>query len=251
MGHGSTMGFNKSVMERHAEILRERGHPNVRVGFNEASSPLIDQALSDMARAGVDEVVCIPFFIASGLHVIRDMPGKLGIPEGASEGTALADGRQVKVHYERPFGKDPLLTDLLEAKARELDKGGKVGVLLVSHGSRLPHNREIALHHADELRRRGLNVEATFNEYNEPDLDDSLERMLASGVDQVVVLPLFISLGMHLVKEIPARLHLDEGGSSGTIERDGRQVLISMASPLGPDPRLSDLLEARIRKHYG
>ncbi|MDR3206520.1 MAG: sirohydrochlorin cobaltochelatase [Candidatus Methanoplasma sp.] len=252
MGHGSTMAFNRAVMDLHAGILRKRGFGNVYVGYNEASDPLISVALEDMAADGIDEILCLPFFIASGLHMTRDIPAKLGIPGNVPEAVSDVNGRKVRILFEEPFGKDPLLTDILKKKIEELDEGmEKVGVVIMGHGSKLPYNQEIVQFHAEALRKMGYDACIGFNEMNTPTIDESLEMMLDNGAEHVIALPLFIALGKHLMADIPPRLHLQAGAYRGTYEHKGRNVLISCAHPIGSDRRLSDLLEAKIKKHYG
>ncbi|MDR0523606.1 MAG: sirohydrochlorin cobaltochelatase [Candidatus Methanoplasma sp.] len=253
MGHGSTMAFNKAVMDLHAGILREKGFENVHIGYNEFSYPSISDKLEEMASAGIDDIVCLPFFIASGLHMTRDIPAKLGIPPLASDAVSDVRGRKVRIRFEEPFGKDPVLTDILRSKAEELDEGIDGAALLVmSHGSKLPHNMEIAEHHAAELRKAGYRAYVAYNELNSPTIEESVEAMLADGARHIIALPLFMAMGKHLVADIPPRIRLQGADQRrGSFIHGGREVAVSYAHPVGSDRRLSDILERKIRAHFG
>lgn len=253
MGHGSTMAFNKNIIEMHAEYLKQRGFDNVYVGYNEASFPSISDTMETMTSDGIEEVVCLPFFVASGLHMTRDIPAKLGIPPNVPEATADIGGKSIRVHFETPFGLDPLLTRLLYEKVKDLDEGVEnMGIMIIGHGSKLAYNREAMEFHAEGLRKLGLrNVYIGFNEINTPEVDETLAKMLDDGIDHVVVLPLFITLGKHLLHDIPPRIHIREGSDRGTFVHDGREITVSYAMPIGADTRLTDILEAKIKKHYG
>ncbi|MDR0887783.1 MAG: sirohydrochlorin cobaltochelatase, partial [Candidatus Methanoplasma sp.] len=233
MGHGSTLSFNKSIIETHAESLKNKGFENIYVGYNEASLPSISDTMETLAFDGIDEVVCLPFFIASGLHMTRDIPEKLGIPGNVPEATAEINGKNIKIHFETPFGLDPLLTRLLDEKVKDLDDGKKnVGIMIIGHGSKLPYNKEAMEFHADGLRKLGhRNVYIGFNEINTPEIDETLKKMLEDGVDHVIALPLFITLGKHLLEDIPPRLHLKEGSSKGTFVHNGKEISVSYAMP--------------------
>ena len=63
-GHGSTMAYNKGVLEMQADRLRSKGYDNVYVGFNEFSIPSIRETAEEMVEDGYDEILILPFFVA-------------------------------------------------------------------------------------------------------------------------------------------------------------------------------------------
>ena len=153
IGHGSRYNYNKNVMELQAERLKERGFDNVYIGFNEASEPSIEDSMVSMARNGIRDVIAIPFFIASGLHITRDIPPKIGLEPGARTGTADIEGNEMKIHFENPFGNDPLLAEILKEKIIESSSEKKeTSVLIIGHGSRLRYNKETVEFQTRELR---------------------------------------------------------------------------------------------------
>lgn len=251
VGHGSRMAFNKMAMEMHAELLREKGFDNVYIGFNETSIPSIEDAMIAMADDGMEEAVAVPFFIASGLHMTRDIPPKLGLSNGDTQGLVDIRGRKIRMYFETPFGEDENLTDILSERIEELSSGeGRRGILVMGHGSRLNYNSDIMELNAKRLRERGYgDVRIGYNEFNEPKIEDTVKEMIDDGVDEIIALPLFISSGAHLSRDIPAKLGIPENTDSGTVEIGDRTVRIKYALPVGGDPRLSDVLEKKIRKY--
>jgi len=248
IGHGSRYNYNKWVMEEQKKRLEERGFENIYIGFNETTYPLVNDVVEEMAADGIDEVVAVPFFIASGLHITRDIPNKLGIPNGSDGGTVEVNGKMVSIRYEPPFGKDPTLAAILSERIQELSNGGNRGIIVVGHGSRLPYNKETIIFQANELKKMGYgNVRYGFNEFDEPHIEDVFDEMVSQGIDEMIVLPLFISLGAHLKHDIPGKIRLKDGINEDTFVTDGRSVTVKYAAPVGSDPRLTDIIAERIR----
>lgn len=252
IGHGSTLIYNKATMEMQAELLRKMGHENVYIGYNESSIPSIEEALIEMADAGIDEIVALPFFIASGLHLTRDIPPKLGLVSGETECIKNVNGTNVKIHYETPFGEDPALTDILADRIEELSsKGRNTGIMVMGHGSKLTFNSEIIELNAERLRNRGYrNVYVGYNEFNNPTIEASLQNMLDSGLDEIIALPLFMASGAHLSRDIPGKLRIPQFANEAEIENGNTKTVVKYALPVGADPRLCRILDKKIRKYY-
>ena len=250
VGHGSKYEYNKKIMELQKERLEEMEFENVYIGFNETSHPFIEETMRQMSEDGVDEVVAIPFFIASGLHMTRDIPPKLGLEGDCKEMTVSVDGHEMMMHFGEPFGEDPLLAKILSEKIDAAKKADNTGILVIGHGSKLRYNKDIISLNAKRLTDMGYdNVLYAFNEFNEPIIEDVLEDLLSRGVDEVLVLPLFISLGDHLKNDIPPKIHLVDGVNEGTYDHNGKAVRICYLSPIGDDPRLTDLFAEKVRSY--
>lgn len=250
-GHGSTMSFNKGVLEMQADRLRAKGYDNVYVGFNETSFPSIREAAEEMVKDGYDRIVVLPFFVASGLHVTRDFPVKhFGLPRDATDGVCEIGGKDVEVHIEQPFGEEPLLTELLTERIEELRTPGKdTRVIVMGHGSRLPYNRSVVEINANRLVERGYgDVRIGFNEFDEPRIEDVIPQMIDDGAEEIVALPLFISLGKHLTMDVPAKLGIENFSDGGIVRRGDREAEVRYAVPIGADPRLCDVLVEKLRR---
>ena len=251
-GHGSRFAFNKGVMDMQSELLRKKGYDNIYVGFNETSFPLIKDALHEMVADGFDDIIVLPFFVASGLHVTRDIPCKhLGLERNSKGGVVEVDGKKVTIHMEEPFGEDPNLTDILAERIDELKTPGKnTYIIVMGHGSRLDYNSQIMNFHADRLRERGYeNVYVGYNEFNDPKIEVVVKEMMEKGAEEIIALPLFISLGAHLALDIPGKLGIEDFSEGGTVDYNGRKVEVKYALPIGGDPRLCDILVKKLQKY--
>ncbi len=120
VGHGSKLDYNKQVLELQAENLRKKGYKDVFIGYNEKTMPLAGEKLAELASMGYDLVYAMPVFIASGVHITRDIPRKLGIPEGSDGGVVEIDGREVTVKYGKALGDDPRIADILIERISDL-----------------------------------------------------------------------------------------------------------------------------------
>ena len=251
-GHGSTMAYNKGILEMQAELLRKKGYDNVYVGFNETSFPSIRESLEEMVNDGYDDILILPFFVASGMHVVRDIPMKhMGLPWESTGGEVEIDGKRVNVCIEAPFGEDPNLTDILQERIEELRTPGKnTYVIVMGHGSRLHYNSEIMELNAQRLRDRGYeHVFVGYNEFNDPKIEDVALQMMDEGADEIIALPLFISLGKHLTMDVPAKLGIEDFSDGGVVHRNGRDIVVKYAVPIGSDTRLADVLAKKIEAH--
>lgn len=251
-GHGSTMAFNKGVLEMQADLLRSKGFDDVYVGFNEFSIPSIRETAEEMVQDGFDRIVVLPFFVASGLHVTRDIPMKhFGLPRDSTGGRVEICGKDVDVVIEQPFGEDPNLTDILAERIEELRTPGKdTRVIVMGHGSRLSYNSDVVTLNAKRLEERGYGkVYVGYNEFNEPKIEDVIPQMIDDGAEEIIALPLFISLGKHLTMDVPGKLGIEDFSDGGTIHRNGRDVELKYAVPVGGDPRLCDVLVEKLRKY--
>lgn len=250
-GHGSTMSFNKGVLDVQAERLSKAIGQDVYVGFNETSFPSIREAAEDMVRDGYDRILILPFFIASGLHVIRDFPVRhFDFPKGTSDGVCNILGKDVEIHIDEPFGEDLLLTTILSERVEELRTAGKrTAVIVMGHGSKLPYNKQVASVNAQRLRDMGYgDVRIGFNEFDEPKIEDVIIQMIDDGAEEIIALPLFISLGKHLTMDVPAKLGIENFSDGGTVHRNGRDCEVKYAVPIGADPRLCDVLVGKLRR---
>ncbi len=250
IGHGSRLDHNKDAIELQAKALKERTGLPVWTAYNETTMPLVDTVLEEMVNSGVDEIIALPFFIASGLHITRDIPKKLNISENSSGGKTTIAGKEVIVHFEQPLGNDPNLTDILEERIKELCSDRNVAIVIVGHGSRLQHNKDVIRMNAERLKKRGhTNVYYALNEFNEPFLQDVMAEVVDSGASNIVVLPLFIASGAHVGEEIPETLGIPAGSKGGVSNAFGREVNIHYAMPIGRDPRLVDVLVKKLEKY--
>ncbi|MDR1404165.1 MAG: sirohydrochlorin cobaltochelatase [Candidatus Methanoplasma sp.] len=126
---------------------------------------------------------------------------------------------------------------------------GMKGILLVGHGSRSGSNEPAVKMHADYLRDRGYkNVYYSFKGYSEPYVQNVIEDMAAAGIDEVIVVPLFIARGHYANDIVPRRVGLGKGETEGTVSIGGRDVHIKITDVFGYHPMLSDIIVKMIEE---
>jgi sirohydrochlorin ferrochelatase len=110
-------------------------------------------------------------------------------------------------------------------------------LLLIAHGSREPE-ANADLHHAvAALRARGRAVEGAFLEMAEPDIDQGGLRCVGLGARRVVLVPYFLSAGVHVRHDLAA--------ARDRLAARFPAVEFLLAEPLGRHPSLLDVLEER------
>ena len=95
---------------------------------------------------------------------------------------------------------------------------------------------------ADSIRREaGFDlVEAAFLEQGRPDLAGALEAAVAQGAKRVVVVPYFLTLGVHLQRDLPNIVN--------RLARIHKGVEIHVAPPLEGHPALGEILKQRAQE---
>lgn len=83
-----------------------------------------------------------------------------------------------------------------------------IGVILFAHGSRDPLWRGPIEAVADRVRARSPQtpVACAYLELCEPDLPTATQGLIAQGVTQINVLPVFFGMGKHAREDLPALL---------------------------------------------
>jgi sirohydrochlorin ferrochelatase len=118
VGHGSTMPYNKELVEKTASLITSQNTDFiVKCGFMNMNKPTIRESLNDFRHEPIDALVVVPLFLAKGVHIEKDIPGEIGLPEGVKKGTFTLNGRSVPLLYADPIGSDPLLADLMVKNA--------------------------------------------------------------------------------------------------------------------------------------
>ncbi len=117
----------------------------------------------------------------------------------------------------------------------------ETALLLIAHGSRQTEANADLHHVADGLRRRGhAVVEAAFLELADPDIDEAAARCAARGAGRIVLVPYFLSAGVHVRRDLTAARDRLEARFPG--------VEFRLAEALGRHPLLLDAVEERARE---
>jgi sirohydrochlorin ferrochelatase len=115
----------------------------------------------------------------------------------------------------------------------------KTALLLIAHGSRRAEANADLQHVAREMRATGefAVVESAYLELAQPNIETGAAACAAHGVERVVLLPYFLSAGVHVQQDLTAmRTRLAERFPD---------VEFCLAQPLGRHPRLVDIVKDR------
>jgi sirohydrochlorin ferrochelatase len=118
----------------------------------------------------------------------------------------------------------------------------KTALLLIAHGSRKDEANADLLHVVTALRRlRSYEcVEPAYLELAHPDIDEGANRCVAEGAERVILLPYFLSAGVHVTRDLSeARRRLAKRHPG---------VVFHLAKALGRHPLLLDILVERARE---
>ena len=115
------------------------------------------------------------------------------------------------------------------------------GYIVFAHGSSIESANEAVRAVAAEMARRGglEIVEAAFLEGGKPSLAGALKAM-ANRVSHVVVTPYFLTLGLHLQRDLPRLVE--------EVQRVHPHLRIDVAAPLDQHPAMVDALLDRARE---
>lgn len=115
------------------------------------------------------------------------------------------------------------------------------GIVIFAHGSRIESANQAVRKVAEELGRSGSSlVAAAFLELGEPDLEAAAARLAEQGATRLVIVPYFLTLGIHMERDLPRiaeRISLSHSG-----------LEIRIAPPLDGHPALLQVLQDRIRE---
>ena len=108
VGHGSTMPYNQELVEKTAAIIKAQNTGFiVKCGFMNMNKPSIKESLEEFRHEQIDALVVVPLFLAKGVHIEKDIPGEIGLPEGQKKGTFAMNGKSIPLAVCRTYRKRP------------------------------------------------------------------------------------------------------------------------------------------------
>ena len=125
----------------------------------------------------------------------------------------------------------------------------KTGLIIIGHGSKLPHNRENLEKLADILRKRAAfkTVEISFMVRDKPTIPEAIESLAKKGVTKIVLIPAFLAPGVHTTREIPEMIEMKE--KEPLLKERGIELVYG--EPLGSDERIAEIIEEKALKALG
>jgi len=251
VGHGSTVNPDSSAptLAHAAEIRRRKVFVDVECAFWK-EEPSLRDAIFLFDPEAAREVYVVPNFISEGYFTQTVIPREL---EMNGRTTKRVNGQMW--NYCEPVGNDPSMTDLLLKRAKEIAPDApekSTTVIIAAHGTDLNENSAVAAKREAERIRQLDRYAAVLNLYMEeqPLISD---WMKLTNTENVVVVPFFISDGLHSYEDIPvllgiaqARSTIGAGAARGEVfcqnpyQIDSRSVYY--ASAIGTEPQLAETI---------
>jgi sirohydrochlorin cobaltochelatase len=209
VAHGSTVNPDSSAptLEHAAEIRRRKVFAKVECAFWK-EEPSLRDALFLFDPESMREVCVVPNFISEGYFTQTVVPRELEL-----DGPITTRSNGQVWRYCEPVGNHPLMTELLLKRARDVAPDavpGETSLLIVAHGTDLNENSAVAAkREAEKIRALGKYA-AVLNVYMEEAPLVSDWRKLTE-TSNVVVVPFFISDGLHSYEDIPRLLGITDG----------------------------------------
>jgi len=204
VGHGSTVNPDSSAptLAHATEIRRRKVFADVGCAFWK-EEPSLRDALFLFDPESVREVYVVPNFISEGYFTQTVIPREV---ELNGRLTKRSNGQIWK--YCEPVGNHSMMTELLLKRAGEVAQDAdpaESSLLIVAHGTDLNENSAVAAkREAKKIRALGKYA-VVLNVYmEEPPLVSDWRKL--AKTPNVVVVPFFISDGLHSYEDIPRLL---------------------------------------------
>ena len=264
VAHGSTQNAESATpAHQHADALRARRlFAEVRAGFLK-QQPEVSGVLQGI-KAG--RIFIVPLFISEGYYTEEVLPRELGLLTNDDRPFARVrhDGGQT-LHYCGPVGTHASMTGALLARAADVVEqhpfprrppGRDTTLFLAGHGTpKNEHSRNAVEQQAALIRAKRVyaDVHAVFLE-EEPRIESCCER---AATRNIVVVPFFISDGLHSREDIPVKLgepkkrvqqRLANGQPTwvNPTERRGKRIWYSAS--IGTEPFIAEVILERVRE---
>jgi sirohydrochlorin cobaltochelatase len=248
VGHGSTVNPDSSAPSMaQAAAIRESGcFAEVACCFWKEEPSLRDARLL-FDDAAVREVYVVPNFISEGYFTQNVIPREL---ELQGRLTTRASGQRWK--YCEPVGNHPGVTELLLRRAHEVAPDvaeAETTLFIVGHGTALNDNSAIAAkREVEKITRLGRYASVQNAYMEEPPLISDWSRLTTTP--NVVVVPFFISDGLHSYQDIPVLLGIEPEPTAAASQREvfrrnphrlhGRALYY--ASAIGTEPKFAEII---------
>jgi len=261
LGHGTELNEDSArPVRQHAGELRRR---NLFAVVREAYWKQDPQIKAVLAELTAPRVFVVPLFISEGYFSEQVIPKELGVGENRT-----LSSQQSTIHYCFPVGTHDAMTGVILDRAREvvgkfpfprMPKPRDITLIIAGHGTeRSAKSRESVTRQVELLRSLNLyaDVHAVFMD-EDPRIPVCYEL---AQTRNIVVVPFFISDGLHVTEDIPVllgepkrlveeRLAQKTSTWRNPTERHGKLVWFSSA--VGTEPHLADVILERVREAAG
>jgi len=264
IGHGATVNADSAAPTyQHADTLRARGDFADVVECFWKQEPAISAVYRSIHTP---RAYAVPLFISEGYFTEEVIPRELGFDpdeNGAFNRTVTRHG--IEITYCGPVGPHPKMTHALCQRAESiLDRhpfplrpaNEKVTLFIAGHGTGNNTKSRVAIE--DQVRliremRRFADVHAVFME-EEPRLEDIYAL---AQTKYLVVVPFFISDGLHSYEDIPVlmgepervvRQRFEKGEPTWRNPTERNEKLAWYSESVGGEPFVADIIIQRVRE---
>jgi sirohydrochlorin cobaltochelatase len=273
LGHGSTVNDTAGeVVFQHARELRSRNlFAVVREAFWK-QDPKIKDVLANLRIADIpvgaisaNRIFIVPLFISEGYFSDDVIPRELGFKsEDELDFSRKQQRGSQTLYYCQPIGTHDSMTAVLLERAREVveknpfpraPKAKDLTLFIAGHGAEQNENSRASIQHqANVIRAQNLyaGVHAVFLE----EAPKVSECFYLAETRHIVVVPFFISEGMHTQEDIPVmlgdskrivqqRLGMCQPPWRNPTERNGK--LIWYSSIVGTHVKVAEIILERVK----
>lgn len=266
LGHGTELnaGSAAPATAHAAELRRRGGFAAVHAAFWK-QPPQITAVLAGLVSP---RVFIVPLFVSDGYFSANVIPRELGFALTADPRSRIRRNAHQTWHYCHPVGTHDRMTEVILSRAREVvetspfpraPRAADVSLFIAGHGTERDEDSRKSIERQVELiRARQLyaSVAAVFMEET-PRIGDCFSL---AQTKNIVVVPFFMSDGLHVTEDIPVllgepentvrqRLAAGQAAWPNPTERRGRRVWYAAA--VGSAPLLADVILERVRESAG
>lgn len=274
IGHGSTVnGDSGATVHQHVAELRRRNHfADVQPAFFKIE-PRIGPALASIRTP---RVFVVPLFVSEGYFTRQAIPCELGLPAGSQDVMPCKVRLEDRdVIYCHPVGTHPLMTEIILARAMGvLGRAGSpllaepnqrragdcapyhdTALVIAGHGTALnPDSRKSIERQVELIAARNLFAEVYPAFLEEPPRIAEIPGIVKSP--SLVMVPFFMSDGLHVCEDIPVLLGESEATVQARLQAgqwpwhnptDIRGRRIYYTPGVGSEPGIADVIAERVR----
>jgi sirohydrochlorin ferrochelatase len=196
--HGSSDRRSWLSLQNLVSLAQSRSDRLIGGGCLEGQEITLAQQLEQFAikaiAIGITEIEILPMLLLAGVHVSEDIPNEVAIAQSNLQSKLQED---LIFRITPHLGTDSQIPNLLlqhfqkykNQKYRNTENIEKQGQILVSHGSRRVDANQVV----EDLATHCQAIAAYWGV--EPKIETQIENLLAQGINQINVLPYFLTEG--------------------------------------------------------
>jgi sirohydrochlorin cobaltochelatase len=258
LGHGSTRndGSAAPVYQHAAELRRRKIFSAVYEAFWK-QDPQIKTVLAELTAP---RVFIVPLFISEGYFSSEVIPRELGLSDFSTPSF-----QRSTVYYCLPVGTHDSMTQVLLARARDIveqfpfpraPKPSDITLFIAGHGTEKNANSRKAVERQAELIQV-MNLYAGVHFVFMEESPRIADCYALARTKNLVVVPFFVSDGLHTQQDIPVmlgepekivaeRLAAGRPPWRNPTEKNGR--LVWYAPAVGTEPHIAEVILERVRE---